>query len=494
MPRTLRAGGSPSLLSGLLYHGVRGVLEGPLASTEYVVDPVELPAWQRLRLLAGLPRTSRPDSTPAPAVVAAPRHADGLLHHSARYVLLAPLAFRTIAVGLSLVTVLTSDGSGRLPVLDVVGVTLVAANLLWIVRALRTPDVVHGPLTRWLLGDLALAVLANLVVSATSPGLLHGDATQVSWVYLVGTVALWTTAWGGTAGATLVVLGVPLQALMGILNQHRTEVGQHAPMTGSALAAVLWLAITLVTTLLALATLGLSIRLAMAAGVRAGREAERAQMLRKMHDTVLQSLEAMALDSDRDRLEPGRALVEVRGQARSQARQIRRILAQLAGGITPRGLADELADVVSAVAALGVRAELVVADVGGAQPSPAAITAVRDAVHEGLRNTHKHSGVAEAVVRVDLAEDGLETVVRDHGHGFDADAEPGFGLRQSVMARLAEVGGHATVQSRPGHGTRLRLWVPLLSDPGPVTGAAPRRRTAAGSGAGRRPGRGRPGG
>jgi signal transduction histidine kinase len=50
---------------------------------------------------------------------------------------------------------------------------------------------------------------------------------------------------------------------------------------------------------------------------------------------------------------------------------------------------------------------------------------------------------------------------RDHGTGFSPDARPsGFGIGESIKARLAEVGGTASVESAPGSGTRVTLWVP----------------------------------
>ena len=54
-------------------------------------------------------------------------------------------------------------------------------------------------------------------------------------------------------------------------------------------------------------------------------------------------------------------------------------------------------------------------------------------------------------------------MVRDHGKGFDpASANEGFGIKHSIIARLAEVGGTATISSSPGKGTKVELWAPEL--------------------------------
>jgi signal transduction histidine kinase len=53
-------------------------------------------------------------------------------------------------------------------------------------------------------------------------------------------------------------------------------------------------------------------------------------------------------------------------------------------------------------------------------------------------------------------------IARDHGTGFDADTVPaGFGITNSITARLVEVGGSAKIESAPGKGTRVTMWVPL---------------------------------
>ena len=50
----------------------------------------------------------------------------------------------------------------------------------------------------------------------------------------------------------------------------------------------------------------------------------------------------------------------------------------------------------------------------------------------------------------------------DQGAGFDTTApRTGFGVAQSIEARLAEAGGRAEVRSTRGAGTEVRLWVRL---------------------------------
>ncbi len=90
----------------------------------------------------------------------------------------------------------------------------------------------------------------------------------------------------------------------------------------------------------------------------------------------------------------------------------------------------------------GLRARLVFTDVDDGLLSEARRRAVRDAVREAMRNTMKHAGTDEIVLRVEQRDGGIAVIARDHGTGFsDADRPAGFGISNSITARLADVGG-----------------------------------------------------
>jgi signal transduction histidine kinase len=91
---------------------------------------------------------------------------------------------------------------------------------------------------------------------------------------------------------------------------------------------------------------------------------------------------------------------------------------------------------------------------------PAAVAdAFAGAVGEALRNVARHAGVGTAEVR--LAEVGEVVTVRvsDEGSGFDPASVPAhrYGVRASVAARMAAIGGRARVRSAPGAGTQWTL-------------------------------------
>ena len=176
---------------------------------------------------------------------------------------------------------------------------------------------------------------------------------------------------------------------------------------------------------------------------------------------MLQVLEAMALRIPADDQSAAQRLDEFRALARAQAGELRKTLDRPVETGT-KVLSEELAGLAAEMTREGLRAQLVFADVDDGELSEARRIAVRDAVREALRNTMKHSGIREVVVRVEQRDDGIAVIARDHGTGFDADNVPaGFGITNSITARLVEVGGSAKIESSPGKGTRVTLWVPL---------------------------------
>jgi PAS domain S-box-containing protein len=95
---------------------------------------------------------------------------------------------------------------------------------------------------------------------------------------------------------------------------------------------------------------------------------------------------------------------------------------------------------------------------------------VYQSARELLINVAKHADTGSA--RLMIGRDGhhLMLVVEDGGRGFDllADSakgavESGYGLF-SIRERITYLGGKVTVQSAPGHGTRVSLRVPLKLD------------------------------
>ncbi|MBK8905825.1 MAG: response regulator [Anaerolineaceae bacterium] len=91
-------------------------------------------------------------------------------------------------------------------------------------------------------------------------------------------------------------------------------------------------------------------------------------------------------------------------------------------------------------------------------------------VRELLFNVVKHARVQEAELTLQQEESGLSVIVKDGGQGFDMAAlsgktGTGYGL-YSVGDRLQLFDGQADIQSAPGDGTQIRLFLPLVPSPG----------------------------
>lgn len=88
---------------------------------------------------------------------------------------------------------------------------------------------------------------------------------------------------------------------------------------------------------------------------------------------------------------------------------------------------------------------------------------------EALANGIQHSGSREFHLSLAANDRTVRLVVRDEGRGFDlgaATTRHGLGLT-SMEERVKLLRGHLEFVSSPGHGTEVRVEIPL---PAPVTG------------------------
>jgi signal transduction histidine kinase len=192
----------------------------------------------------------------------------------------------------------------------------------------------------------------------------------------------------------------------------------------------------------------------------AAEEAER-RAANAVHDDVLSVLRAMSVTGPPL---PWSILVsKVQAAQDSLTRQVPH------GGYGLADLGSALRRAAESAAELDVRC-----DIGGNLDVPSSATeALGAAAGEALRNVAAHAGVRSAAVTVHRSESGGVTVtVSDDGIGFDpAQVGPASsGLRNSIRARLSDVGGRAEITSAPGQGTSVVLtWDPPLPASAPVT-------------------------
>ncbi|MGH8896751.1 MAG: sensor histidine kinase [Egibacteraceae bacterium] len=316
---------------------------------------------------------------------------------------------------------------------------------------------------RWLLrsnafyaADLLVAVTLSLWATSILPrGTFLLPGRDVFSFYAVGTVALWTTLRGARTGSVLVVGDALLHIVMARLND---SIFDFAGRT-QYLARLAWFFLVLAVTLVMMVLARRGARVAVAEGVRAGQLAERADALRALHDTVLQTLARIAQLAAGGAWSAAEGLREVREIALRQAGELRTALDHEDIRV-PGGLIGGLEALAAEFKERGLQVELVTAEFHADPPALVTQTMV-GAAREALTNVTKHASVNDAVVRAASSAEGVEVVVLDQGRGFDPhDPTDGYGLRYSIRQRMAAVGGSAQVWSAPGRGTRVRLTLP----------------------------------
>ena len=84
------------------------------------------------------------------------------------------------------------------------------------------------------------------------------------------------------------------------------------------------------------------------------------------------------------------------------------------------------------------------------------------AFKEAITNVVRHARASQVWLRISVEEDQLVVEVADNGAGFEAAARPaGSDGLDNMRERLASVGGHCEIASRPGRGTTVHFKSPL---------------------------------
>jgi signal transduction histidine kinase len=84
-----------------------------------------------------------------------------------------------------------------------------------------------------------------------------------------------------------------------------------------------------------------------------------------------------------------------------------------------------------------------------------------DATREAMMNAAKHSGSDVIFVYCTAEKSHVTVFVRDRGSGFDTEAaRDGFGIDNSIVRRLAAIGGTASINSTEDFGTEVEMTLP----------------------------------
>ncbi|MEP6715943.1 MAG: sensor histidine kinase [Terriglobia bacterium] len=205
-------------------------------------------------------------------------------------------------------------------------------------------------------------------------------------------------------------------------------------------------------------------------------EEERRSLSRDLHDQIGQVLTAVRIGIGN--LEEALQSPEGHAEARTQLEQAKRLSEQalrsvrdIAMGLRPAMLDDlglgaalewharqfsKLCDVPVSIAVQGDIEQL----------SDAHRTCIYRLVQEALNNAAKHARASEIGILMVSNDSGIRIEVRDNGIGFDARGRRTTGLGLiGIKERVRQLNGDTTVESKPGQGTALLVWLPR----GPVT-------------------------
>jgi hypothetical protein len=96
---------------------------------------------------------------------------------------------------------------------------------------------------------------------------------------------------------------------------------------------------------------------------------------------------------------------------------------------------------------------------------PPTVTVLREALGAALENVVMHAQSSVAEVELVYSPEAITIMVTDEGVGFDPETIPAdrLGIRASIEARLASVGGRVQIWSSPGSGTSIVMTVPVAS-------------------------------
>lgn len=176
---------------------------------------------------------------------------------------------------------------------------------------------------------------------------------------------------------------------------------------------------------------------------------ERSAIARRLHDSVLQTLNLISASAD----DP----MEVRYLSRVQQRDLRRTISEYESPYEDGFRARLLEAVAEVEDRYRVEVDQVIND---DREMDERLAAVVDATAEVMNIAARHSGTSSIDLFAEIHDGMLQVSVRDRGSGYDT-TEGGDGISNRVETRLGTVGGTVTIETAPGGGTSILMTVPL---------------------------------
>jgi two-component system, NarL family, sensor histidine kinase UhpB len=207
-------------------------------------------------------------------------------------------------------------------------------------------------------------------------------------------------------------------------------------------------------------------------------EEERKNIARSLHDDTGQSLSMLIINLERleNRLPLDESELRSKLEAsRKLASDILTELRKIVYGLRPTIL-DDLGLIPairwysrSVLEASGVQVRISLPEEAIEVPSHLATTLFRIA-QEGINNIMRHAGAKTTDICLRLEPYGVHLQIQDDGQGFNPQQVAGQAITLQhlgllgMQERAELVGGKVTVESVPGQGTRLQVFVPLPAE------------------------------
>jgi two-component system, NarL family, sensor kinase len=202
-------------------------------------------------------------------------------------------------------------------------------------------------------------------------------------------------------------------------------------------------------------------------------EDERKLFAAELHDGPVQRLATLGLQLHRARSRIGRGdpasadelLQKAQGGLEAEVQTLRRMMGRLRPpAIEQRGLVEAIRDHVDALRAeTGMEFDME-CELPGSLDEQVEMVLYRVTL-EAIQNVVKHAQATHTNVRMHTENGSVQLEVQDDGRGFDLGplADPASGENFGLLAmreRVESVGGHLSIETRRGAGTRVLVSVP----------------------------------
>ena len=199
-----------------------------------------------------------------------------------------------------------------------------------------------------------------------------------------------------------------------------------------------------------------------------GQEDERKRVARELHDGLgtLLSVTRMQFSTIRSKIPENRQIIEKAVKLLEQASSdVRRISHNMMPGLlTKFGLYEAVENLVDEMKEIeGLTVEAIIPDENAARIPENKEIMVYRIIQEMFNNTLKHANAKNISLQMHLVQGNLHIIFSDDGIGFDAEKvsdSKSAGLA-SIRSRVNFLNGSLSLETKPGHGSRYIIGIPL---------------------------------